>query len=161
MKRSDDLDDICPRCKKTSETYLHLFQCQCLQNQTTFQSALKILKQNLQKCGTDYLIIRAFETILNSVHHNTTPACPKAIIRKRQDLKILEHVFTQQQGPSPLPLQKWMTFQNVIKNISNTTHKDLYWIDKIYWIIDQRSKQTRNHATSEVDQQINQNLNKN
>ena len=47
--RNNDVRAICLQCTATKETFDHIFQCQCSQNQISHRNAPKKLKNTLQK----------------------------------------------------------------------------------------------------------------
>ena len=134
--RNSDISPTCLRCQRHAESFQHIFQCQCRQNQSCHRNALRTFRSTLQKIKTHPLIIHAFANILDSAHTNHPPKLPSTLIRNRTHLRILSQIFAQQTSLGPIALcrgfivRNWSILQNLHKGSDDKEEKDIPWLSK-------------------------------
>ena len=69
------------RCDQVTETFTHVFQCQCDQNQQQHRSSLATLQTKLAKINTNNLVIQAITAFITVHHHARVPTYPPPVLQ--------------------------------------------------------------------------------
>jgi len=136
-QRNGPNSSLCPICQKTSENFLHIFQCPQRAVHSAHDKAIKKLRTSLRKAKTHILIINAIDIFLTQVRKKTKPRYVVPPLGSKKKIQIVQQVFAQQVSLGALSLHKgfisrnWMLAQNICDDNKDAEHKNLPWLKKV------------------------------